>query len=48
MNPLLVACHYCGARPGEPCHQTMLDHCTPVGPHRMRQAWANEQQGEGV
>ena len=45
MNPLWVTCHYCGAQPGEPCRQTMLDRYTPTEPQKMRQAWAAEGQG---
>ena len=44
-GPLSVACHYCGARPGESCRQTMLDRYTPTEPHKVRQAWAAEGQG---
>jgi hypothetical protein len=45
VNPLSVVCHYCGAQPGEPCRQTMLDCYTPVEAHKMRQAGAAESQG---
>jgi len=39
----IYSCDYCGVEPGEPCRQTMLDHYTPVEPHKMRQARALEE-----